>query len=96
MTRLGIIVLTGLNNSVNLGKSKGLALKWLRGLAANAALAPRMKQVSMPSHIHTNAKDKAHSHRVHTHYVVVSRFLIKTYERLLKTHGRIPLVVCQA
>lgn len=97
MTRLGIIVLTGLDNSVNLIQSKGLAWKWLRGLAANAALALRMKQVSLPSHIHTNAKDKAYSHRVaHTHIVVVPRFLIKTYERLLKTHGRIPLVVCQA
>lgn len=68
MTRLGIIVATGLNNSVNPRQSKGLAWKWLRGLAANAALAPRTKQVSMPSHIHTQMRETRRIHTAHTLY----------------------------
>lgn len=77
MTRLGIIVATGLNNSVNPRQSKGLAWKWLRGLAANAALAPRTKQVSMPSHIHTNAQDKAYSHSTHAlHTHIMQSFCV--------------------
>lgn len=59
MTQLGIIVVTDPSNNVKLRQSKGLAWKGLRGLVANAALAGHMKQVSMPSQIHTNAGDKA-------------------------------------
>lgn len=66
MTRSGIIVVAGLTNSVNLRpRVRGLARNWLRGLVTNAALAPRTKQVSMPSHVHTNAEDKA-AHTLHT------------------------------
>lgn len=100
LTRLGIIVVTGLNNNVNLRQSKDLAWKWLRGLAANAALDP-VHETSMPSHVHTRRQDihtqRVHAHtHTHRHYAVILRFPIKTYERLLKTHGRIPLVLCQA
>lgn len=102
MTRLGIIVVTGLNNNINLRQSKGLAWKWLRGLAANAALDP-VHETSAHGLTHTQKQKRedifTHTHaRTHTpsHYAVILRFPIKTYERLLKTHGRIPLVLCQA
>lgn len=90
MTRLGIIVATVLNNSVNLRWSKGLAWKWLRGLATNAALT------SVFAFTCTYKYRGQGIFTLHTHYAVLLRFLIKTYERPLKTHGRIPLVLCQA
>ena len=99
MTRLGIIVVTGLNSNVNLRQSKGLAWKWLRGLAANTALAPALKtSIYAFTYPHKCRRQgiPAHAAHTHTHYAVIRRFLIKTYERLLKTHGRIPLVLCQA
>lgn len=68
MTRLGIIVVTGLNNNVNLRKTEDQAWKWLRGLATNAALDP-VHETSMASCVRTNAGDKIHSYTVcaHTH-----------------------------
>lgn len=35
---------------------------------------------------YTSSEDNAYSYTTHTHYAVFQHFLIKTYERLLKTH----------
>lgn len=73
MTRLGIIVVMGLNR-----RSKGaLAWKWLRGLAANAALAaPPKKTHTAEVHSHTTCTDIRQS---------VCVFSLRHIKRLLKT-----------
>lgn len=49
----------------------------------------------MASQVIATRSARAHTH-THTHYAVILHFPVKTYESLLKTHGRIPLVLCQA
>lgn len=74
MTRLGIIVVTGLNNNINLRQSKGLAWKWLRGLAANAALDP-VHKTSAHGLTHTQ-KQKREDIFTHTHPHIMQSFCV--------------------
>lgn len=81
MTRLGIIVVTGLNNNVNLRKTEDQAWKWLRGLASNAALHP-VHETRMASHVCTSAEDKIYSHTVCAHTHTNSNTLTDTMQTL--------------